>query len=135
MSDLLCTLEVHKWNEIGAVWSSFVSSFSKVPDRSPREVIGFVLRGRSLSKLAFEFKVRPSFLTSLSVSSPEKCRVAVSTKNNVGHSAWDIAGAQEIIAGAGPVAEWLSSRTLLQRPGVSLVRILGADIAPLIRPR
>ena len=33
--------------------------------------------------------------------------------------------------GAGPVAEWLSSCTLLQQPKV---RILGADMALLIRP-
>ena len=33
--------------------------------------------------------------------------------------------------GAGPMAEWLSSRALLQRPRVSL----GVDVAPLIRPR
>ena len=36
--------------------------------------------------------------------------------------------------GAGPVADWLSSLALLQRPRVSLVRILGADMAPLIKP-
>ena len=36
--------------------------------------------------------------------------------------------------GAGPVAEWLSSRVPLRRPRVSLVRILGADMAPLVRP-
>ena len=36
--------------------------------------------------------------------------------------------------GAGPVAEWLSLRTLLWWPRVSLVRILGADMEPLIRP-
>ena len=36
--------------------------------------------------------------------------------------------------GAGPAAEWLSSRTLLQRPRVSLVQILGVDMALLIRP-
>ena len=34
--------------------------------------------------------------------------------------------------GAGSVAEWLSSRALLRRPRV---QILGADMAPLIRPR
>ena len=33
-----------------------------------------------------------------------------------------------------PMAEWLSPHTLLQRPSVSLVRILGADLALLIRP-
>ena len=33
--------------------------------------------------------------------------------------------------GAGSVAEWLSSHTLLQQPRV---RILGADMAPLVRP-
>ena len=36
--------------------------------------------------------------------------------------------------GAGPMAEWLSSRTLLQQPGVLLVQILGMDMAPLLRP-
>ena len=39
-----------------------------------------------------------------------------------------------ISSGAGPVAEWLSSCTPLRRPRVSLVRILGTDMAPLIRP-
>ena len=34
--------------------------------------------------------------------------------------------------GAGSVVEWLSSHTLLQRPRV---RILGTNMAPLIRPR
>ena len=37
-------------------------------------------------------------------------------------------------AGAGPVAQWLSSRTPLWQPRVLLVQILGADLAPLIRP-
>ena len=37
--------------------------------------------------------------------------------------------------GAGPVAEWLSSRALLGWPRVSLVQILGTDMAPLVRPR
>ena len=36
--------------------------------------------------------------------------------------------------GAGPVAEWLNSRALLPRPRVSPVRILGTEMAPLIRP-
>ena len=35
--------------------------------------------------------------------------------------------------GAGPMAEWLSSRALLQ--AAQLVRILGADMALLIKPR
>ena len=35
---------------------------------------------------------------------------------------------------AGPVAEWLSLRALLQQPRVSLVQILGANMAPLIKP-
>ena len=35
-------------------------------------------------------------------------------------------------AGAGSVAEWLSSHVPLQRPRV---RILGTDMAPLVRPR
>ena len=33
------------------------------------------------------------------------------------------------------MAEWLSSRAPLQGPRDSQVRILGADMAPLIRPR
>ena len=33
-----------------------------------------------------------------------------------------------------PVAEWLGSCALLWRPGVSLVWILGVDMAPLIKP-
>ena len=36
------------------------------------------------------------------------------------------------VTGAGPVARWLSLHTLLQWPRVLLVRILGADMAPLI---
>ena len=35
---------------------------------------------------------------------------------------------------AGPVAEWLSSCAPFLRPRVSLVRILGADMALLVRP-
>ena len=35
--------------------------------------------------------------------------------------------------GARPVAEWLSSRALFRQPGVSLVWILGTDMALLIR--
>ena len=35
---------------------------------------------------------------------------------------------------AGPVAEWLSSHTPLWWSRVSLVRILGVDMAPLIKP-
>ena len=42
---------------------------------------------------------------------------------------------QKALSGAGPVAKWLSSRRPLQRPRVSLVRILGVDVAPLIMPR
>ena len=38
------------------------------------------------------------------------------------------------ILGAGPVAEWSSSRAPFRRPKVSLVGILGADMALLIRP-
>ena len=37
--------------------------------------------------------------------------------------------------GAGPVAEWLSLRALLQWPRVSLVQILSVDVAQLIKPR
>ena len=36
---------------------------------------------------------------------------------------------------AGPIAEWLSSCAPLQWPRVTLVWILGADMAPLVRPR
>ena len=38
------------------------------------------------------------------------------------------------LGGAGPVAEWLSSRAPLPWPGVSPVQVLGADMAPLIQP-
>ena len=38
------------------------------------------------------------------------------------------------LLGDGPRAEWLSLRALLQWPRVSLVRILGVDMAPLIKP-
>ena len=41
---------------------------------------------------------------------------------------------KSIDEGASLLAEWLSSRAPLQRPRVLLVRILGADMAPLIRP-
>ena len=41
---------------------------------------------------------------------------------------------KNFLLGAGPVAEWLSSRAPLQWPGVSPVQILGVDMAPLIRP-
>ena len=37
--------------------------------------------------------------------------------------------------GASPLAKWLSSHAPRQRPRVSLVQILGADMAPLVRPR
>ena len=36
--------------------------------------------------------------------------------------------------GAGPVAEWLSSRALLQQPRVLPVWILAMDMALLIKP-
>ena len=38
------------------------------------------------------------------------------------------------IIGASSVAEWLSSHAPLQQPRVLPVKILGADMAPLIRP-
>ena len=41
---------------------------------------------------------------------------------------------QNSAMGAGPVAEWLSLHTPLWRPRVLLARILGAGMAPLIRP-
>ena len=37
--------------------------------------------------------------------------------------------------GAGPVVEWLNSHSPLQLPRVLPVQILGADMAPLVRPR
>ena len=42
---------------------------------------------------------------------------------------------KRINTAAGPVAEWLSSRTPLRWPRVSPVQILGVDMAPLNRPR
>ena len=39
-----------------------------------------------------------------------------------------------IYIGADPIVEWLSSCAPLRRPRVSPVWILGADMAPLIRP-
>ena len=42
---------------------------------------------------------------------------------------------QKVNLGAGPMAEWLSLRAPLRRPRVLLVRILGVDMAPLVRPR
>ena len=39
-----------------------------------------------------------------------------------------------INVGASPMAEWSSSYAPLQQPRVSLVRILGTDVAPLIKP-
>ena len=36
--------------------------------------------------------------------------------------------------GAGPMAKWLSSRVVLRWPGVSLVQILGVDIALIVSP-
>ena len=41
---------------------------------------------------------------------------------------------KKLQAGAGPMAEWLSSHAPLQWPRISLVQILGADMAPLISP-
>ena len=41
----------------------------------------------------------------------------------------------KITIGASPVAEWLNSCALLWQPRVSLVQILGMDMARLIRPR
>ena len=38
------------------------------------------------------------------------------------------------LPGAGPVAEWLSSRALLRQSRVLPVWILGADMAPLVEP-
>ena len=41
----------------------------------------------------------------------------------------------EMFSRVGPVAEWLSLRAPILRPRVLPVRILGADTAPLIKPR
>ena len=41
---------------------------------------------------------------------------------------------KNVVIGAGPVAEWLSSHTPLQWPRVLLVWILGTDMPPLVRP-
>ena len=41
---------------------------------------------------------------------------------------------QKLLPGAGPRPKCLSLHTLLQRPRVSPVRILGADMPPLIKP-
>ena len=41
---------------------------------------------------------------------------------------------EKVPMGADPVAEWSSSRAVLQQPGVSLVPIPGTDMTPLIRP-
>ena len=38
------------------------------------------------------------------------------------------------LSGAGSMAKWLSLRALLRQPRVSLVPILGADLALLIKP-
>ena len=43
--------------------------------------------------------------------------------------------ASRMEGGVSPVAQWISSRTLLQQPRISLVRILGSDMTPLVRPR
>ena len=40
----------------------------------------------------------------------------------------------KLLSGGLTLAEWLSSPALLRRPRVSLVRILGTDMAPLVRP-
>ena len=58
------------------------------------------------------------------------------TKNGLG---WEGHRTSEVknkkyLLGAGPVAEWLSSHAPLWWPRVSPVQILGADMAPLIRP-
>ena len=44
------------------------------------------------------------------------------------------AGSKSLTLVAGPVAEWLSSRAALRWPRVSRIRILVADMAPLIKP-
>ena len=36
--------------------------------------------------------------------------------------------------GASPVARWLSLHAPLRQPKISLVRILGVDMAPLVKP-
>ena len=41
---------------------------------------------------------------------------------------------KESTEGTGPMAEWLSFPPLLRQPRISPVRILGEDMAPLIKP-
>ena len=51
---------------------------------------------------------------------------------------WKIKDKKKILKvarGASPVTEWLSLHALLRWHRVSLVQILGADPAPLVRPR
>ena len=59
-------------------------------------------------------------------------------QNCISEGAWPICSPFYVVGqrfcGASPVAKWLSSRTPLRRPRVSPVRILGTDMAPLIRP-
>ena len=45
-----------------------------------------------------------------------------------------ILGVKYLDLGASPMAEWLSSCAPLPQPRASPVRILGADMAPLVRP-
>lgn len=40
-----------------------------------------------------------------------------------------------VVYEAGPIAQWLSSSAPLRQPQGLLVRILGPDTAPLVRPR
>ena len=53
-------------------------------------------------------------------------------RTEVGVGIRDLGSSENRQYGAGSVAEWLSSCAPLQRPRV---RILGADMAPLVRQR
>ena len=91
---------------------------------------------RNIISNAKKWELGGSSLTGISIIYNSKSRLKISwcehtARHNMDNSHTNFKRKK---SGAGHVAEWLSSRTLLQRPRVSLVRILGADMAPLIRP-
>ena len=53
---------------------------------------------------------------------------------NTSGSEKEIQHVKTVNTGANPTAEWLSSHAALRRPRASLVRILGTDMAPFIKP-
>ena len=105
-----------------------------LPSNSHKEtsVLGSVGRKRAL--------MRKRLNKSTSRDSPPKTRPGPLTNANVVKGSVkriELGGLSSIKRderGASPVAEWLSSCAPLQRPRISLVRILEADIALLIRP-